>query len=163
MIEGSGDFDLQKITDLANKIYNTGFIPEEMYKSIFIAIPKKPGAVDCSLHRTISLMSQITKIIIKVILNRIKQKLKPEIAEEQYGFIEGNGTRNAIFIMRMLTERSIEVQIDICMCFIDYEKNIRQSQVSGSSQYFKEPQLRWKGHPPHHKSLLESASRSQHR
>ena len=122
MIEGSGDFGMQKITELTNKIYNTGFIPEEMYKSIFIAIPKKPGAVECNLHRTISLMSQITKIILKVILNRIKQKLKPEIAEEQYGFIEGKGTRNAVFIMRMISERAIEVQKNVYMCFIDYEK-----------------------------------------
>ena len=58
-------------------------------------------------------MSQITKIISKVILNRIKQKLKLEIAEEQYGFIKGKGTRNAISIMRMVTERAIEVQKDV--------------------------------------------------
>ena len=93
-----------------------------MHKSIFITIPKKPGAVECNLFRTISLMSQITKIILKVILNRIKGKLKLEIAEEQYGFMKGKGTRNAIFIMRMLTERAIEVQKEVHMCFIDYEK-----------------------------------------
>ena len=122
MILASGNFGIRKIVELANKIYNTGYIPKEMYKSIFIAIPKKPGAVECNLFRTISLMSQITKIILKVILNRIKQKLKLEIAEEQYGFMKGKGTRNAIFIMRMLTERAIEVQKDVYMCFIDYEK-----------------------------------------
>ena len=122
MILASGDFGLRKIAELARKIYDTGYIPKEMYKSIFIAIPKKPGAVECNLFRTISLMSQITKIILKVILNRIKRKLKPEIAEEQYGFMKGKGTRNAIFIMRMLTERAIEVQRDVYMCFLDYEK-----------------------------------------
>ena len=99
----------------------TGIL-REMYKSIFIAIPKKPGPVECNLFRTISLMSQITKIILKVILNRIKQKLGQEIAEEQYGFVKGKGTRNAIFIIRMLPERSIEMQQDVYMCFIDYEK-----------------------------------------
>ena len=36
--------------------------------------------------------------------------------------MKGKGTRNAIFIMRMLTERAIEVQKDVYMCFIDYEK-----------------------------------------
>ena len=93
-----------------------------MYKSIFITIPKKPGAVECNLFRTISLISQITKIILKVILNRIKGKLKLEIAEEQYGFMKDKGTRNAIFIMRMLTERAVEVQKEVHMCFIGYEK-----------------------------------------
>ena len=70
----SGDFGIKKIVELANTIYNTGYIPQDMYKSIFIAIPKKPGAADCSLFRTISLMSQIIKVILKVILNTIKQK-----------------------------------------------------------------------------------------
>ena len=122
MLLASGNFGLKKIVELANKIYNTGYIPKEMYRSIFIAIPKKPNAVECSLHRTISLMSIITKIILRVILNRIKGKIKSEVAEEQYGFTEGKGTRNAIFIMRMITERAVEVQKNVFMCFIDYEK-----------------------------------------
>ena len=71
MILASGNFGIRKIVELANKIYNTGYIPKEMYKSIFITIPKKPGAVECNLFRTISLMSLITKVILKVILNRI--------------------------------------------------------------------------------------------
>ena len=122
MILASGNFGTKNIAKLANKIYNTGYIPKEMYKSIFITIPKKPGAVECNLFRTISLISQITKIILKVILNRIKGKLKLEIAEEQYGFMKDKGTRNAIFIMRMLTERAVEVQKEVHMCFIGYEK-----------------------------------------
>ena len=113
IILASGDFGIKKIVEMANKIYNTGYILKEMYKLIFIAIPKKPGAVDCSLLRTISLMSQITKIILKVILNRIKQKLVQYIAEEQYGFVKGKGTRNAIFTMRMLTERAVDVQKEV--------------------------------------------------
>ena len=61
MIIASGNFGIRKIVELANKVYDTGYIPKEMYRSIFIITPKKPGAVECSLHRTISLLSQITK------------------------------------------------------------------------------------------------------
>ena len=42
---------MKKIVELANTIYNTGYIPQEMYKSIFIAIPKKPGAAGRSFIR----------------------------------------------------------------------------------------------------------------
>ena len=122
MIEASGDYGLRKITELTNKIYDTGFIPEEMAKSIFIVIPKKPGTIECSQHRTISLMSQLTKIILKVILNRIRRKIQSEIAEVQYGFMQGKGTRNAIFIVRTILERMIEMQQEVYMCFIDFEK-----------------------------------------
>ena len=73
MILASGNFGLRKIVELANKIYDTGYIPKEMYRSIFIAIPKKPNAVECNMHRTISLMSIITKIILK---SNIKQNNK---------------------------------------------------------------------------------------
>ena len=54
MILASGNFGIRKIVEVANNIYDTGYIPKEMYRSIFIAIPKKPNAVDFSMHRTIN-------------------------------------------------------------------------------------------------------------
>ena len=81
--------------------------------------------MECNKHRTISVMSQLGKIVLRVILNRIRSKIRPEIAEEQYGFVKGKGTTNAIFLLRMLSERAIEMQKDVYLCFIDYEKNIR--------------------------------------
>ena len=68
MLNATEEFGIEKVTALANKIYNTGYIPEEMRKSVFVTLPKKPGTVECEEHRTISLMSQITKIILRVLL-----------------------------------------------------------------------------------------------
>ena len=45
-----------------------------------------------------------------------------EVAEEQYGCGVGKGTRNAIFVTRMLIEKQLEVRKDMFLCFIDYEK-----------------------------------------
>ena len=67
-------------------------------------------------------MNQITKILLKVILNRIRNKILPEISNEQCGFMKGKGTRNAIFILRSLMERVIEVNKKLYICFIDFEK-----------------------------------------
>ena len=67
-------------------------------------------------------MSHITKIILKVILARIKSKLEREIGEEQYGFMKDKGTTNAIYIMRNICERATEMQKNLFLCFIDYEK-----------------------------------------
>ena len=122
MLNAVKTFSIEKITKLANTIYEDGNLTEEMCKSIFITIPKKPGTLECNKHRTISIMSQITKIILRVIMERVRAKIRGEVAEEQYGFVEGKGTRNAIFILRMLSERAIEVQKDLYFCFIDYEK-----------------------------------------
>ena len=66
MVEAAGEFGIRKITDLANTIYSTGQVPDKMKESEFLVIPKKNGAVECSKHRTISIMSQVAKIVLKV-------------------------------------------------------------------------------------------------
>ena len=122
MIKALDDFGIEKLTIMANEIYDTGKIPQDLSKSIFIALPKKPGTIECELHRTISLMSHVTKVILRVIMMRARRCTKPEISQEQCGFVEDTGTRNAIFIVRTLCERAIEVQHDLYLCFIDYAK-----------------------------------------
>ncbi len=57
-----------------------------------------------------------------MVLDAMRNKILPEIGNEQCGFIKEKGTRNAIFILRMLMERLIEVKKDLYVCFIDYEK-----------------------------------------
>ena len=122
MVSALEDLGLQKLTELLNEIYDTGVIPEDMSKSVFICLPKKPGATTCELHRTISLMSHITKVLMRILMNRARGKWLPEIAPVQFGFTKDSGTRNAIFTLRAITERAIEKQIDLYLCFIDYSR-----------------------------------------
>ena len=122
MLRAAGDMAVKSITEIANKVYHSGQITEQMCTSVFIAIPKVSGTLDCDKHRTISIMSQITKIVLKVILRRIRERIKREVSEEQCGFVEGKGTSNAIFMLRTMAERVIEKQRDLYVCFIDYEK-----------------------------------------
>ncbi|KAK3769433.1 hypothetical protein RRG08_066440 [Elysia crispata] len=109
-------------TKLFNAIYDSGTIPEDLAKSVFIALPKISGATECELHRTIRLMSHITKALLRVLMLRMRKSLRPEIAKTQFGFVPDKGTRNAIFTLSMLMERCIEVQKDLYICFIDYSK-----------------------------------------
>ena len=53
------DYGMAKVAPLLIEIYNTGQIPPDISKSLFIALPKKSGTTDCELHRTISLITQI--------------------------------------------------------------------------------------------------------
>ena len=107
---------------LLNAIYDSGTIPEDLAKSVFIALPKIPGAIECELHRTISLISHITKVLLRVLMLRMRKSLRPEIAKTQFGFVPDKGTRNAIFTLSMSMERCIEAQKDLYICFIDYYK-----------------------------------------
>ena len=122
LIEALEEYGIEKVTTLLNEIYDTGQIPVDMSRSIFIALPKKTGATDCELHRAISLMSHVTKLLLSIIMIRVRNKINPETAEEQCGFVEGKGTTNAIFILRTLIEQALEIQKDVYLCFIDYTK-----------------------------------------
>ena len=122
MIEALEDFGINTLTEIINEIYDSGSIPEDLSRSIFIALPKKSNATECELHRTISLMSHVVKIVLRIIMWRARKSIRPEIGKEQYGFMKDTGTRNAIFTLRMICERSIEMQKDLYLCFIDYTK-----------------------------------------
>ena len=122
MIEALEEYSVEKLTKIISKIYDDGKFPKDLSKSIFITLPKKASAVNCEQHHTISLMSHVTKIILRVLLLRLRNRIRPEIGREQFGFVEDAGTRNAIFVFRVITERAVEMQKDIYMCFIDYAK-----------------------------------------
>ena len=122
MIEAAGGIAIDKVLALANKIYRSGEIPELMKEAEFMVIPKKEGATDCEKHRTISIMSQVSKIILKVIGLRMKNKIEQYVDDEQFGFRKGRGTRDAILVLRCIMERALEKQKDLYMCFVDFEK-----------------------------------------
>ena len=122
MLQALDEIGIDKITELCNKIYDTGYIPDDMRKSTFIPIPKKAKAVNCTDFRTISLMSHVTKMLVKIILHRNSTVIDREIGENQSGFRKGKGTREGIYNLRTINERYLEKQKDVYICFIDYEK-----------------------------------------
>ena len=73
-------------------------------------------------NHAISLMSHVTKLVPRIVINRIRGRTLHEIAPEQYGLMPDKGTGNAIVVLRMLVERSIEKQKYVYVCFIDYSK-----------------------------------------
>ena len=79
-------------------------------------------AIKCDKHRTISLMSHVAKLVLRIVIIRIRGRALHDIAPEQYGLMPDKGTGNAIFVPRMLVERFIEKQKYVYVCFIDYSK-----------------------------------------
>ena len=122
MLVTSGEAGLTELTSLTNMMYQEGCFSENMNNSIFITLPKICGIAKCEKHRTISLMSHITKLVLNVLVNRHRARSLMEISQLQYGFMPDRRTRNAIFVLRRLVERSIKKQKDVFTCFIDYSK-----------------------------------------
>ena len=67
---------------------------------VFITLPKKPKAMICTEFRTISLMSHVTKLLLKIIQQRMANKIDKEVSRLQSGFRPGTGTREGIFNLR---------------------------------------------------------------
>ncbi|GFS27605.1 SH3 domain-binding protein 2-like [Elysia marginata] len=135
LLQALGNWGIDQLTKLLNRIYDTGNIPKDMLISTFITLQKKPGATEFENHRTISLMSHTLKLLLRILLTRIRSKIKPEILETQFGFVANKGTTNAIFTMMMLMERFIETQKDLYLCFIDYSKAFDQKLEAMASLF----------------------------
>ena len=86
-----------------------------MEESVFVVLPKKERATECGKHRTISIISQVAKVILKVMDNRLKGAVEEHVDKAQFGFRNWKGTGNAIFVLRAIIDRAIEKQ-KICTC-----------------------------------------------
>lgn len=77
--------------------------------SEIITMPKISGMPDCTKHRTLSLISHASKILLDhVIRQRINYYYKDIISEEQFGFQPGKGNSDAILLLRIITEKDNE-------------------------------------------------------
>ena len=94
--------------ELWQAIYNTGLWPKDFLISIIVPIQKKPNAQKCEDHRTISLIAHASKILLKVLNNRVQARTSNYIGWDQFGFRKGVGTREGIATVRTLAERFIE-------------------------------------------------------
>ena len=119
-LQALGDFGTKQLTKICNQMYRSAEIPEDLRTSIFIVLPKKPRATECSDYRTISLMCHTLTLLLLIILKRITNKINVNVGPEQAGFRKDSGTREGIFNLRLITEKYLEKQKDIYACFIDY-------------------------------------------
>ena len=84
-----------------------------------IVLKKKTKATKCSDYRIISFTAHTAKIIAKILRRRIEKKIEYVLGEDQFGFRRGKGLRDAIGMMRIIPERTLEIDEELCVCFID--------------------------------------------
>ena len=95
---------------------------QDWKRSVFIPIPKKGNAKECSNYRTIALISHASKVMHKILQARLQQYVNRELPDVQAGFRKGRGTRDQIANNRWIMEKAREFQKNIYFCFIDYSK-----------------------------------------
>ena len=107
---------------ICHQIWKTQQWPQYWKRSVFIPIPKKVSAKECSNYRRVTLISYISKVILKILQARLQQYLNHELLDIQAGFRKGRGTRDQIANIHWIIKKAREFQKNIYFCFIDYIK-----------------------------------------
>ena len=71
-------------------------VAQDWQNSVFISIPKKGNAKECSNYHTIALISHASKLRLKILQVRLQQYVNCELSDVQAGFGKGRGTRDQI-------------------------------------------------------------------
>ena len=91
-------------------------------RSVFILIPKKGNAKECSNYCTIALISHASKVMLKILQARLQQYMNHELPNVQAGFRKGRGTRDQIANIHWSIKKAREFQKNIYFCLLTMPK-----------------------------------------
>ena len=114
------DDAVKVLHSICHKIWKTQQRPQDWKRSVFIPIPKKGNAKECSNYLTNALISHTSKVMFKTILASLQQYANHELPQVQADFTKGRGTRDQITNIRQIVEKAREFQKNIYFCFIEY-------------------------------------------
>ena len=84
------------------------------------------------------------KIVAKILRRRIENKIEDVLGEDQFGFRRGKGTRDAIGMLRIISERTLEIDEELSVCFIDWQKAFDRVNRTKLMQILKEMGIDWR-------------------
>jgi len=96
---------IRALTKLCNMTVDTGDWPNDWKKAVFVTILKVSGTTNCEDHRAVALISHKSKILLRILLNRMRNVTEEQIADVQIGFRKDVDTRDQIFNLRLLIEK----------------------------------------------------------
>jgi hypothetical protein len=162
-----GEGGLKIMTKLIKTIFETGEWSKDFTEFTMIAL-KKPQATECSDHNTISLIAHTAKIVAKIKGGSnmtgtdlysstvrsvlvifvppctFERKNEGVLGEDQFGFRRGKGTRDAIGMLRIISERTVDVDGEVCVCCIDWQQAIDRVNWTKLMQILKGTGIDWR-------------------
>ena len=116
------DDAVKVLHSICQQIWNTQQWLQDWKRSVFFPIPKKGNAKECSNYCTIALISQASKVMLKILQVRLQRYMNYELPDVQVGFRKGRRTSDQIANIHWIVEKAKEFQKNIYFCFIDYAK-----------------------------------------
>ena len=93
---GGDGISVKVLHSICQQIWKTQQWPQDWKRSVFIPIPKKSNAKECTNYYTIALISHASKVMLKMLQARLQQYLNQELPDVQTGFRKGRGTKDQI-------------------------------------------------------------------
>ena len=103
------DDAVKVLHSICQQIWKTQQWPQDWKRSVFIPIPKKGNAKECSNYSTITLISHVSKVMLKILRARLQHYMNCELSDVQAGFRKGRGTRDQIANIHWIIEKSKRV------------------------------------------------------
>ena len=113
---------LKVLHSKCQQIWKTQQWPQDWKRSVFIPVPKKGNAKECSKYHTIALISHASKVILKILQARLQQYVNHELPDVQACFRKGRGTKDEIANIRWIIKEARQFQKNIYCYFINYAK-----------------------------------------
>ena len=121
MIVASGEIGMKVMMEMCQRILDGREMPDEWKTSVIVPIFKGKGdAVSCGSYAGVKLLEYAIKIVERVLERQIRTLVN--LNEMQFGFMPGNGTADAIFVVRRMQEEYQKKDKKLYMCFVDMEK-----------------------------------------
>ena len=103
------DDTVKVLHSICQQIWKTQQWPQDWKMSVFILIPKKGNAKECSNYCTIALISHASKVMLKILQGRLQQYVNSEFSDVQAGFRKGRRTRDQIANIHWIIEKNKRV------------------------------------------------------
>ena len=107
------DDAVKVLHSVCQQIWKTQQWPQDWKRSVFISIPKKGNAKECSNCSTIPIILDASKIMLKILQARLQQYVNQELPEVQARFRKGREARDQIANTRWIIEKATEFQKNI--------------------------------------------------
>ena len=145
------DDAVKVLHSICQQIWKAQQWPQDWKRSIFIPVPKKGNAKECSKYHTIALISEAAaaaragKVMLKILQARLQQYVNRELPDVQVGFRKGRGARDQISNIHWIIKKTREFQKNIYFCIIDYTKALTLWITSNCGKFLKrwEYQTTW--------------------
>ena len=108
------DSAVKVLHSICQQIWKTQQWPQDWKRSVFIPIPKKGNAKECSNYHAIVLISHASKVMLKILQTRLQQYVNNVLPDVQAGFRKGKGTRDQIVNIYWIFEKARELQKNVC-------------------------------------------------